>query len=242
MSAISIFSPQIPEATSVWTRYHVELQVRDKIIGGIPKDADTIKKWLAARLELDDRVVLELAEETAAQMEAAQGTRPTGDALVDAIARATEGGNGFKTIDGGLVFEGRCIKSCLKEAANVAFPGVEWPGKTDLAKGFRKGLMGTFAERVFVPELYIPLGVTTPSGTEQRIKHIMTPQGPRSAINVVDFITKPRLSFTVQVLRDFLKPEVWSTMWQLAEEIGIGADRARSDGKFDLVAWDPIGD
>ena len=273
MSALDIFSG-ITNDDGIWTRYHAEVQVRDKLIGGTPKDPDTIKKWLAARLEMDDRLVLELADEVADQMQADRAeqavtleadlafvrhmgdtqraaelegqiaklrARPAGDELIDAIARKSEAGNGFKSIDGQLVYEGRCMKSALKESANIVHPGSKWPGKTDIAEGFRKGLLSTFSERVFIPELHLPLGVTQPSGTEQRIKHIMTPQGPRSAINVVDYVEKPRISFTVLVFRDFLKTEVWAEIWQLAEEIGIGADRARSDGKFDLLAWERVG-
>jgi len=221
-----------------FTRYHVELQVRDKLIGGVPKDPDTIKKWLQARLDLDDRAILELTEETAAAMQAEKGERPSGDELVEAVARQFEGGNGFKTIDGSLVYEGRCMKAALKEAVNVAYPGVDFPGKAQFGKGFRKGLRSAFEERVFVDDLYIPLGVDRASGTEQRIKHVMTPQGPRSAINVVDYVTKPRLQCTVRVLDDFLPTDAWGRIWQCCEEIGIGADRARSDGKFDLLAWE----
>lgn len=223
-------------ATSDFIRYRVELAVREKLVGGIPKDAATIKKWLTARLEMEDRAIIELAEETAAAMTAAAG-RPSADELVDAIATQVSSGNGFKTVDGELVYEGRCMKAALKESANVAFPGNDWPGKP---AGIRKGLMRYLAERVFVENDYIPLGVSRPSATEERIKHIITPQGPRSAINVVDVVDKPRLSFTVAVLDDFLPQSAWGRLWEVAEEIGIGADRARSDGRFELLVWERI--
>lgn len=220
-----------------FTRYHAEIQVRERLVGGIPKDADTIKQWLKARLELDDRAIIELANETSAAMEESSGERPTADALLDALV-IQSGGNGFKRADGQLVYEGRCMKAALKEGANVAFPGVRWPGKPE---GVKKGLMRYLAERVFVEEDVIPLGVSEPThaGVE-RIKHVITPQGPRSAINVVDIVDKPLLAFTVRVLDDCLDQKVWARVWETLEEIGIGADRARSDGKFDLVAWSKI--
>lgn len=234
MAASDIFAKA---GTESFTRYRVELQVHDKLIGGIPKDPDTIRKWLSARLEMGDRELIELARETAEQMQATTGERPSADDLTEAVAREIEGGNGFKTVDGQLVYEGRCMKAALKEASNVAYPGTSWPGKPT---GMKKGLMRRLAETVFVDDQHIGLGVDRPSGTEQRIKHIMTPQGPRSAINVVDFVEQPKLTFTVAVLDDFLPIEAWLRIWQCAEEIGIGADRARSDGKFELLAWDRI--
>lgn len=249
MTARDIFAKHLTDAelraAGTWDVYQVELQVRDKLIGGVPKDPDTIANWIRSRMDLDDRALMELANETATKMEAEGGQRPTGDALVDAVAREMEGGNGFKLVDGQLVYEGRCAKAALKEGANVAYPGTDWPSKTRVASGFRKGLMAALAERVFVDDLYIPLGVTAPSGTEQRIKHVKTAQGPRAAINVVDFVDRPTLRFTVRALKttkgeSFLTWPEWLRIWEAAQHIGIGADRARSDGKFDLVQFEAV--
>lgn len=231
MGAADIFG------TSRFVRYRAELQVRERLTGGVPKDPDTIKAWLKSRLEMEDRALIELAEETYGAMTGDDGAQPTTDQLLEALASQTEAGNGFKRIDGQLVYEGRCLKAGLKEAANVAFPGTDFPGKP---KGIKKGLMRYLAERVFVEEDGISLGVEQASWTEQRVKHITTPQGPRSAINVVDVVEKPRLMATISVLDDCLTPEVWGAIWTVLEEIGIGADRSRGDGKFDLVAWDRL--
>lgn len=236
MSARSVFAKSAPD--DEFTRYRVELQVADKLIGGVPKDPDTIRKWIESRVAQGaDLALQQTIEDTVAAMTAESGESPAPRDVLDAVAREIEGGNGFKTVNGQLVYEGRCMKSALKEACNVAYPGTTWPGKP---QGIRKGLMRFLAERVFVDDLYIPLGVSEPSGTEQRIKHIITAQGPRSAINVVDYVTKPALTFTVSVLDDFLPAAAWARIWQCAEEIGIGADRARSDGKFELLAWDRV--
>lgn len=235
MSARDIFGSK---GASSFTRYNVELQVHDKLIGGIPKDPDTIRKWLESRIAQGaDLALQQTVEETVAAMTTDEGEQPSFGDVLDEVARQTEGGNGFKSSNGELVYEGRCMKSALKEAANVAYPGTNWPGKP---AGIKKGLMRYLAERVFVEDQYIGLGVENPSGTEQRIKHIMTAQGPRTAINVVDFVEQPKLTFVVSVLDDFLPAEAWARIWQTAEQIGIGADRARSDGKFELVAWDRL--
>ena len=329
MGARDIFTPRIDgKAPANYTRYRATIQVRDKLIGGVPKDPDTIAKWITARLQLGDRALLEMVNETAAQMQADRSEqarefdaeiavlgvridsrrnedgepldedaltalkarrerlteeleaiepRPDADELVAATARKMEGGNGFKAVryvrdpDGywvytarpqpdaevALAYEGRCLKAAVKEAVNVGYPGTDFPskkligapdpatGKITPAKGFRKGLMSTMAERVFVDDLYIPMIVdgqlvVEPTGTEQRIKHVMTPQGPRSAINVVDFVERPTLSAVIRVQDDFLSPAEWLRIMEIAENIGIGADRARSDGKFDLVEFEEL--
>jgi len=166
------------------------------------------------------------------------------DELADALmgTEAAPSINGFKRHPdtGELVYEGRCMKAAIKEFANSAYPGTEWPGKEKVAKGFRKGLMSTLAERVFVREIYIGLGVKEPTGVEERVKHVMTPQGPRSSISRVEYVQQPTLEFHLRVRDDFLPWEAWARIWQVGEEIGIGADRGRSDGRFELLAFERL--
>jgi hypothetical protein len=151
--------------------------------------------------------------------------------------------NGFKRIPetGELAYETRCMKAAIKEWANSAYPGVDWPSKKKVAASFRKGLMSTLAERVFVDGVYIGLGVKEPDGVEERIKHTTGPQGPRSSINRVEFVERPLLEFVLEVHDDFLSMEEWGRIWERGEDIGIGADRGRSDGRFELLSFDKVG-
>ncbi len=245
MGATSIFGT----STNV-ARYRVRLQVLDKIVGGVPSSESVIKGWLKTRMELGDRDLQELVQKTLT--ERFPDRQPSADELADALleSEAAPSINGFKRIPetGELAYEGRCMKAALKEWANSAYPGTDWDGKTahdtevgrPLPKGFRKGLMSTLAERVHVPEVYIGLGVKEPSGVEERIKHVMTPQGPRSSINRVEYVDRPLLEFTLKVHDDFLSNEAWGRIWERGEDIGIGSDRGRSDGKFELLCWERI--
>lgn len=222
--------------------YRVELQILDKIVGGVPSSESVIKGWLKTRMEVDDRDLQELTQKTLA--ERFPDRQPSADELATALleSEAAPSINGFKRIPdtGELAYEGRCMKAAIKEWANSAYPGTDWPSKKKVAASFRKGLMATLAERVFVEEVYIGLGVKEPTGVEERIKHVNTPQGPRSSISRVEYVTRPRLAFTLKVHDDFLSPEEWGRIWERGEDIGIGADRGRSDGKFELVGWQRV--
>ncbi len=235
MSAVDIFGTKSQVST-----YRVRLQVLDKMVGGVPSSPSVIRGWLKTRLELGDRALQELADKTL--KERFPDRQPTADELADAVMEAgvEVSVNGFKRHPDTkeLVYEGRCMKAALKEWANSAYPGTDWPGKSKVASGFRKGLMNTLAERVFVPEVYIGLGVFEPADVEERIKHLKTKEGPVSAINSVEFVERPLLEFTIRVHDDFLPMEAWGRIWERGEEIGIGADRGRSDGKFELLAFD----
>ncbi len=42
------------EEKSIWKKYDVELQFRDKLVGGVPKNPDVVKSWIDSRaVELD---------------------------------------------------------------------------------------------------------------------------------------------------------------------------------------------
>jgi len=224
-----------------FTRYRVKLQILGKLVGGVPSSPSVIKSWLKSRLELGDRELQELADRTLA--ERFPDRQPSADELAQVLMEETDAVNvnGFKrSPDGELVIEGRCVKAMLKEAANSAYPGSDWPSKSRVAKGFRKGLMSALVERVFVVEDYIGLGCSEPTGVEERVKHVITAQGPRSSISRVEYVWQPALEFTVEVRDDFLSMEEWRRIWESAERIGLGADRARGDGRFELVAWERI--
>lgn len=236
MSAVTIFG-----APTTVTRYRVQLQVRDKLVGGVPSSKSVIKGWLKSRLDVGDRDLEEITAKTLADR--FPDRQPSADELTEALLEsdAAPSINGFKrTATGELAYESRCMKAALKEFANSAYPGTDWPGKKKIAAAFRKGLMSTIAERVFVEGIYIPLGVTEPSGVEERIKHVMTAQGPRSSINRVEFVQSPLIEFELKVHDDDALSEVWPRLWERGEDIGVGSDRGRSDGRFELVCWERI--
>ena len=236
MSAIDVFGGK-----QHITVYNVRLQIIDKIVGGVPSSPSVVKGWLKTRLELGDKDLQELVDQVL--IDRFPDRQPGVDELADAViaAGADINVNGFKRLrdSGGLAYEGRCMKAAIKEWANSAYPGKEWPGKSKVASGFGKGLMNTLAERVFIPEALIGLGVKEPAGTEERIKHFKDRTGrPMSAINTVEYVERPVLEFTVRVHDDFLPMEGWARIWQRGEDIGIGSDRARSDGRFELLDFE----
>ena len=221
--------------------YRVVAQVREQLVGGIPGDPELMRIWLRARLDLNDPWLEELFRETIAQSAELLTTDEKVDALMksDAAPKATM----FARIAQGpfagmLALGGRCAKAMLKEAANAEFPGTDW---RDKPKGIRHGLKAELAERVFVAEHLIPLGVRE-ARVEERVKHVNGPRGKRSAIDRVEVIDRPRIEFTLRIheTRDapFLSRDVWAAIWERAEDLGIGAQRSRGDGQFDLETWE----
>lgn len=243
MSAADIFGKA---AAGIFTRYAVELTFKHLVVGGIPSDRSVIEGWIRSRMELNDAAITELVEKTAQERGVMSPDEAVEIVLDSDLAPSV---NGFKRNENGeLCLEGRTVKAALKEWSNSSYPGTAFPGKSKIAaqvnkKGeesspVRKGLMNYLAETVIVEEVLIGLGVKEPSWVEERIKHVMTPQGPRSSLNRVEVVEGASIAFTVKVRDDFLPQEAWARIWSSGEAIGLGSDRGRSDGQFNLTRWE----
>lgn len=231
MAASDIFGKA---AEQTYTRYRVGLQFKHLIVGGIPSDKSVIEGWIRSRMDLGDAAIAELVSQTAAE----RGVM-TPDEAIEAVMASdlAPSVNGFKRDENGqLCIEGRIVKAALKEWTNSAYPGTKFPGKTKI-EGLRKGMMRYLAEAVVVEDILIGLGVKEPTMVEERIKHVMTPQGPRSSINRVEVVERPAITFTIAVRDDFITEEAWARIWSVGEGIGLGSDRGRSDGQFEITEW-----
>jgi len=231
MAASDIFGKA---AAQTYTQYRATLRFKNLIVGGIPSDKSVIEGWIRSRMDLGDAAISELVEQTVEE----RGVL-TPDEAIEAVMQSelAPSVNGFKRDDNGeLCIEGRIVKAALKEWMNSAYPGTKFPGKTKI-EGLRKGLMRYAAEAVRVDDLLIGLGVKEPTAIEERIKHVMTPQGPRSSINRVEVVEQPEVTFTISVRDDFIPEDAWARIWSVGEAIGLGSDRGRSDGQFELTEW-----
>ena len=192
----------------MWIKYHVAIQIRDRIMGGIPKDPEIIKGWLQARgLE-------ELAEQTVEEM---------GEQLV------TGAWNGFKADEDGLYIEGRQVKAMFKEAANVMrhVIGFKGPMRARLAER-----LVIKPDRIHLgakePSGYLerPIHVMTRMGPRDALKRTDYVEKPKLLFDV--WLLDDGM-ITDEHLRQLL---------EYAGETGLGADRSQDEGKFDLVEFE----
>lgn len=217
---------------TLWRRFSLVLTIRDRLIGGIPKSPDMIEGWLNAVVKDESRMRQAAAETVAAMTPQA----PTVEQMEELSEKAWVG---FKANKEGLYYEGRCLKAAFKEAANVLRP------KLDIT-----ALKARVAERLFVEEDILPLGVVQPDGFRETPIHAMTPQGPIHALKRADYVTAPTLRCTLKLLdeayttktnKDKILPEVvLEALLLYMAENGIGAERSQGAGKFDLVEFKEI--
>lgn len=253
MGATDVFATKGVDLKGNVTSYEVTIQFRHLLVGGVPANPSVIKGWLRARMDLGDEVLQEIVDKTL--MERFADKNPSTDEVLEELLKQEDlvSVNGFKRNENlELCLESRCIKAALREWANSTYPGTDWDGKKE-APGIskRKGLMSTLEERIFVPGVLVSTGVKAselskepeqgPAWIEERVKHVQTPQGPKSAISRVEVILRPTITFLFRVHDDFLGLQAWGRIMQRAEDIGLGSDRGRSDGQFDLVSFENMG-
>lgn len=239
----------------VFARYHVKLQFRDRVVGGIPSNRQLIEGWLRSKLgitreqelqEIAVQTLKELGIETELLGDGESGTVASYksiSAAADAIAKKSNTCM-FKRDASGLYLEQRAIKAMLKESAAVQFPGaVAQKGAGTYKWGpTGKAPRGGVAEWVFIEPSRVPLGVVKATDIDLSIGHITGPQGPRSTLDYYEYVERAIIEFDLMVLENRVPIEKWPYLWRYAEENGLGAKRSQGFGQFDVLAWDPLND
>lgn len=214
----------------MWTHYQLELRV-SRLIGGIPRHPEIVRRWQEARWpELTSKLQ---PGDPASPAEAAEITIENlgAQALSDEETKGIW--TGFLEREGSLVVEARQIKAMLKESANIVKDML--PGKG----GKTLPLRARLAERVFVKPLFIPLGVTEPNGGGEPIErpiHVMTRQGPRTALKRTDYVDDAKIVCELKVLNDGVITEpMLRFILDHAAENGLGTDRSQNQGVFEYT-------
>lgn len=218
----------------MWNEYNLTLNV-ETLIGGLPRHPEIVKRWQEAKWPAESKIGPEdpqTPEEAAEATVEILGNQAMSDEDMASIH------TGFAERGGVLVLESRQVKAMLKESANIMRPLLPVGGKVI-------PLRARVAERVFVHPKFIPLGcvvpvtnelltVTAPTGTIERPIHVMTAQGPRTALKRTDYIDNAYISCTLKVLDDgMISEKILRAILDHAAENGIGTDRSQGQGTFE---------
>lgn len=203
------------DTKEMWNRWGVVLQVEGPFAAAIPKDPKEIAAMLEHRMPSklpEDFLPLDqLAEQVIEEVEAEEG-KP--------------GWSTFKRNEQGLYYEGRCVRGHIKDCAGQVvsfFPNI---------RNFR----AKFVNKVYVEDREIYLAKKEPDGTETRFIQVMTRQGPRSTIKLIDYVNSPRLEFTLKVLNDgVVGEEILRAVFEYGGTHGMGQERSQGWGRYELV-------
>lgn len=234
--------------------YRVQLEFRDRVVGGTPSNPKLIEAWLRSKMHITreeelKQLTLQTLRELGLDPElfaGEDGEVPEGltfETLAEVAEKIAKKSNTsmFKRDEHGLYVEQRALKACLKENAAIVYPGsvmagsraTRWP---PTGKSPRSAL----AEWVFIEPDHISLGVQEPTGVDLSIGHITGPQGPRSTLDYYEYVERATIEAEIMVLQDRVPADAWPYIWREAEENGLGAKRSQGFGRFWVKAWDPV--
>lgn len=234
------------DAQRMYRVFRATIQLRDRILGGVPKNQKTIADWIRAKTGItDEEVIKSMARRTLSQLRDELGRVPTNEESIDALsdmpeAHAKHANTFLYDAEFGYYIESRQVKAMLREAVSSQYAGLGRWGKT------KKGPKNFTAEHVFVEPRQIALGTHDLEGP---LLQIINSERHGTSLCNVDYVTRPRIEFLVlfdtraaPVFLEECEGERLARMWNAAENLGLGAARSQGYGTFDVVAWEEVTD
>lgn len=217
------------DSSHLYDRYAISISILERMDGGVPKNPELIEQWVAAKTGHKD-------EETQKQVEAHM---PDVEAAADEVAEGMWCGFKYDAAMDFCYIETRQVKAMLRECAVVL-------GITKKKRGSRQIIQHAFEIKGLEGSSKIPITVES-SGTHEGAIHVMTPQGPRSALKRVDWVGGgSTLDFEIWVLATapqetrHLGQDDIHALLALAQQNGLGANRSQGSGKFEVTKFDLI--
>lgn len=226
-------------------RYAIRIKFRGQVYGGTPNTEKMIEGMLGARMKKWQEKISKgkatpppegsVEAATLAQIEAVKGQ-------VNLEEEKEKSINVFKRDGVGLYMEPRQVRACVREA--VLGLGITkrlpYGSKDDVAEymnvkpsGWRQGLD---EERIYFERA----GdfVKDCDGIDEQPIQAMTPQGPRSAISVHEYLRDVEVEFEVWFLatrESRPNQEEFLQALMVMQELGLGATRSQYKGHFDVL-------
>ena len=236
-----------PQADApMWQRFAGRLQARDRIYGGIPKNEHIFESWQKTKQTRtplyeptpEEQAALGLVPATAmAERMRAEDAEDVGE--LDESVEAGE--TVFRRDETGLFLREFMLKSACKEATQRLGYYQKLKRNAD-GMGLRSHVQtGLY----FLPrKLYLlrdDKPVTEPDGTDEAQGRVPTPKGPKSILRKSEYVERAVIDFEIKMLpfRGFGYGEL-CRVFALVCEIGVGAWRAREEGKLELLSFTEI--
>ena len=116
------------DGSGVFTTYHARLGFRDKIMGGVPKNAKVIEAWIRSKTGVTNEAeIMHMMMRTLYELGLDVEADATPEQIIEASKQVAGGKSavGFKRDDKGLYIESRQIKALIKECVNILYAGTE---------------------------------------------------------------------------------------------------------------------
>jgi len=206
---------------NLWKSYQVEMAFNGRLCGSVPLSKDLVPIWLNSRMPSkkpdDSRPIEDIEAEVK-------------ESIQETEERTTLG---FQSDDFGLWVRGGTIKAHLKDCANQI--------KYAVVVGV-KNLRAKIANKIYIEEYRVYLTrdgnyiVKHDDSYEQPV-HVWTPQGPRNALKVIQFVEHPILKFHLKFLNEKkgeVTEDILNTIFEYGGIHGYGGERGLGEGRYEF--------
>jgi hypothetical protein len=204
---------EVKKDGSIYKKFAVEMQARERIYGGLPRHEDVIDAFTTAKIK-DNEKARGVAEQLKEDIEP-----------LDQEEELSKMWCGFRSFNGsGIFLADYQIKAMLRESAKtLGF----------LIKSFRQ----TFQHGLFIKPTDIRLS-DKPDGYEDFFGHVMGPRGDRSILKRADYSEKRIIKYEAWIVDNgTISDDKFKKMVELSQEIGLGSMRSFQKGKLNLLKF-----
>lgn len=215
----------------MWNVYKVEISFSDRVLGQVAESLEARLAKVEALVragKMPEEVAEKIREETRLRFSDMNGDEEPEDGAEEASKQMT---NIFwRDTDGALYIEKRVVKSAIRDCLSQLGIFKKKRG----SKGAHN--LGLYVEPDRLKFLRGDDAITEPDGVHEMPVHVMTAQGPRSAITRSEYIEEPSLRFEIRVLKDAKlgKADLISGL-ALLQKCGIGGKRSQGFGQLTVT-------
>lgn len=209
----------------MWRKFTVTMQFHGKLCGSVPQSKELVRPWLEARMPKNKPA------------DAEKGIEEIEAEVLESIEQLEEKTTlGFQKDDNGLFVRGATVKAHLKDCANQIKDHPEIK-----IKAFRSKV----ANKVYVDDykIYLRNGkeiYQEPVDQFEQPVHVMTAQGPRNALKIINYVERPAMRFTLLLLPDKeVTLDKVKKIFEYGSVHGYGGERGMGEGRYSFEIMAP---
>jgi len=214
----------VKKEQQMWNKFLVTMDFTYRLCGSVPQSKEIVRLWLDGRKPTkkpdDAKPIEEIEKEVIEELEQIEEKTTLG----------------FMKDDIGLWVRGGTIKAHLKDCSNQIkdFVGI---------KNFRAKL----ANSVYIEEykVYLRNGkriVQQSCNSYEQPVHVITRQGPRNALKIINYVIKPTLKFNLMLLSEYkeLDIEAVEKVFDYGSIHGYGGERGLGEGRYTFTIKEAV--
>ncbi len=217
----------------LYDMYKVSITFRDKLCGGKPCNDELLADHIRRTTGHDDELTKRQIAEATSKLPSLEGLEEIEEQELEKSSTR------FLSDENGLYIDTYQIKAMFRQSASMLGIYKKKRGTKNMCAEGAEIKGADHESRVYLYK-------EKADGTDESVVHAMTPKGPISGIKRVDYCSGVVLNFQIWVLKTsaaetrHIGQDDIIEILTFAQENGLGADRSRGFGKFNVTEFSKV--